>query len=494
VPVQQAPTTPVSGPTSANGDAYQEVAQFFDGFAAVDARWRRRNRGYYELLTAIHRALIPPGCSVLEIGSGGGDLLAALEPSRGVGVDVSAGMTALARERHPGLEFEQVSGEEYAGDERFDYVVLSDLVPFAHDLLALFKNVARHSKPSTRIVMHSYSQLWRPVFRFAELLRMKPRKPIRNWVAPHDVDNLLALANLEPVTLTRRIMLPRRVPLLSTFLNGVVANVWPFKHLCATYWIVARPRPSLEPTEQSVSVICPARDEAGMIGRIVDELPEMGTSTELVFVEGHSTDGTRDEILRQIDDHPERRIRLVTQQGRGKGDAVRQGFAEAEGDILMILDADLTVRPNDLPRFYDALAAGHGEFVNGSRLVYGLEKGSMRFLNVLGNKLFSIVYSWLLDQPVKDTLCGTKALSKRHYEEIARGRKFFGDFDPFGDFDLLLGAAKLNLKIVDLPVRYGARTYGDTKISRFRHGWLLLVMSGFAFRKLKLEVLRVRDR
>jgi hypothetical protein len=427
---------------------------------------------------------------VLEIGSGGGDLLAALRPSRGVGVDVSDGMVALARARHQELRFEHASGETYRDTERFDYVVLSDLVPFAHDLLALFKNVAAHCTPSTRVVMHSYSQLWRPIFRLAELLGLKPRKPIRNWVAPNDVFNLLELAGLEPITFTRRIMFPRRIPLLSTFLNGVVANTWPFKHLCATYWIVARPKATAAETPPSVSVVVPARDEAGMVDRIVQELPELGSATELVFVEGHSTDGTREEILRQIERHPERRIRLVVQQGRGKGDAVRQGFAEASGEILMILDADLTVAPGDLPGFYDALVGGHGEFVNGSRLVYGLEPGSMRFLNVLGNKLFSLVFTWLLDQPVKDTLCGTKALTKRHYEEIARGRSFFGDFDPFGDFDLLLGAARLNLKIVDFPVRYGARTYGTTKISRFRHGWLLLKMSVFAFRKLKLEVLR----
>ena len=427
---------------------------------------------------------------MLEIGSGGGELLAALRPSRGVGVDVSGGMVALARSRHPELRFEQAAGETYREPGRFDYVILSDLVPFAHDLLALFKNVAAHCTPSTRVVMHSYSQLWRPVFRLAELIGLKPRKPIRNWVAPNDVFNLLALAGLEPITFTRRIMFPRRVPLLSTFLNGVVANTWPFKHFCATYWIVARPKAAHAESPPSVSVVVPARDEAGMIERIVDELPELGSATELLFVEGHSTDGTREEILRQIERHPERRIRLVVQRGRGKGDAVRQGFAEASGEILMILDADLTVAPGDLPGFYEALVGGHGEFVNGSRLVYGLEPGSMRFLNVLGNKLFSLVFTWLLDQPVKDTLCGTKALTKRHYDEIARGRSFFGDFDPFGDFDLLLGAARLNLKIVDFPVRYGARTYGTTKISRFRHGWLLLKMSIFAFRKLKLEVLR----
>ncbi len=478
--------TPPAPHATRSSPAYDEIAGFFDAFAPRNERWRRRNRGYHELVVAYHRAIVPPGSSVLEIGCGDGALLAALEPARGVGVDVSGAMVERARSLHPGLELHQVSGEELALGERFDYVVLSDLVPFARDLLALFKSVAAHCRPDTRIVIHSYSQLWRPVFRIAELLRLKPRKPIRNWVAPQDVLTLLELAGLEPVTLTRRILFPPRVPLVAGFLNGVVASVWPFSHLCATWWVVARPQAVRSAEELSVTVVCPARDEAGMIERIVEELPELGSSTELVFVEGHSTDGTREEILRQIERHPERRIRLVEQTGKGKGDAVRRGFAEARGDVLMILDADLTVSPVDLPSFYEALGAGHGELINGSRLVYGLEPGSMRFLNVVGNKLFSVVYTWLLGQPVKDTLCGTKALRRSDYERIAAGRSYFGDFDPFGDFDLLLGAARLNLKIIDLPVRYGARDYGTTKISRFRHGWLLLRMSFFAFRKLKL--------
>jgi SAM-dependent methyltransferase len=473
-------------------DRYAEIASFFDEFAPHEPRWRRRNRGYHELITAIHRALIPEGASVLEIGSEGGHLLKALRPRRGVGIDVSAAMVAAARERYPELTFEVAAGEEFEAETRFDYIVLSDLVPYVDDLLALFKNVARHSRPDTRIVIHSYSQLWRPIIRLAELLRLKPRKPLRNWVSPGDVMNLLTLAELEPITTTRRILFPKRLPLVATFFNGFVANLPLLKHLSLTYWVVARPKPVPRETELGVSVICPCRDEAGMIEEIVERVPEIGAGTELIFVEGGSRDGTRDEIQRQIERRPERDIALVVQDGRGKGNAVRCGFDRAKNDVLMILDADLTVAPEALPLFYDALADGHGEFINGSRLVYGLDRGAMRFLNILGNKGFSVLFTSLLDQPVKDTLCGTKALRRANYDRIVAGRSYFGDFDPFGDFDLLLGAAKLNLKIVDLPVRYGARTYGQTKISRFRHGWLLLEMAAFAFWKLKVEVLKLR--
>lgn len=471
-------------------DPYAEIARAFDALAEGGVRRPPTSRGYHRLVEAVHRAIVPPGRTVLEIGSGDGALLASLRPARGVGVDVSPGMVALARRRHPELHFEVAAGESVELGERFDYVLLSDLVPFVDDLLRLFHNVARHSTPDTRVVVHSYSQLWRPVLRLLELARLKTRLPARNWVAQSDVEALLRLAGFETVTKTRRILLPLRVPFLSALVNGVLANLVGLRQLCLSWWIVARLAPQGERRRLSVSVVCPARDERGMIERIVEETPVFGTACELIFVEGHSTDGTREEILRQIERHPERRIVYVEQEGHGKGDAVRLGFAHARNDVLMVLDADLTVAPSELPAFLEAIETGRAELVNGSRLVYGLEPGAMRYLNIAGNKAFSLVFSALLDQTVKDTLCGTKAIERRHYEQIAAGRSYFGDFDPFGDFDLLLGAARLNLKIVDLPVRYRARTYGRTKISRFRHGWLLLQMSLFAFRKLKVDVYR----
>jgi len=471
-------------------DAYASIAAAFDALAAREARRGRLSRGYHELVELVHRATVPPGASVLELGAGEGDLLAALAPSDGVGVDVSPVMVAQARARHPGLRFEQGTGESVSVGRSFDYILLSDLVPFVDDLLELFRNVRRHAHRDTRVVIHSYSQLWRPALRLLEFLGLKSWTPVRNWVTQHDVEHMLELTGLEVVTMNRRILLPLRIPVLSTFFNGVLANLWILRHLCLTFWIVARPSAEAERRALSVSIVVPARDEAGMIERIVAETPEIGTACELIFVEGHSSDRTREEILAQIERHPERTIRYLEQSGDGKGDAVRLGFASARNDVLMILDADLTVRPAELSSFLEAIETGRAEFANGSRLVYGLSPGAMPYLNLIGNKAFSLVFSALLDQRVKDTLCGTKVLERRRYEQIAAGRSYFGDFDPFGDFDLLLGAARLNLKVIDLPIRYHARTYGETKISRFRHGWLLARMAVFAFWKLKVEIFR----
>jgi SAM-dependent methyltransferase len=473
------------------GPEYDELAAFFDRFADDEARWRRRNSAYHTWISQLHRFQIPPGARVLEIGSGSGDLLASLAPEVGVGVDVSEEMVALATSRHPDLRFERVAGEHLDLGETFDYVVLSDLLPFVHDLVSLFDRVRSHSHPATRVVIHSYSRLWRPAIRLAELLRLKPAKPIRNWIAPEVITNLLELSDFEVVTETRRILMPKRIPLLNLALNGVLGSVWPFTHLCLTYWVVARPRAQPSRTS-SVSVVCPCRNERGNIESIVQRLPVDQSPTELVFVEGGSTDETREEIERVIAAHPDRDISLVAQPGRGKGDAVRAGFTASKHDVLAILDGDLSVRPEDLPKFLRTCMDGRGDLVNGTRLVYDIEPGAMRFLNLLGNKLFRWLFKAITGQLVTDTLCGTKVLDRTTYGRIADGRTYFGDFDPFGDFDLLLGAARLNLKIVDLPVRYQPRTYGTTNISRWRHGWLLLRMTAFAFWKFRVEPFRSR--
>ena len=215
--------------------------------------------------------------------------------------------------------------------------------------------------------------------------------------------------------------------------------------------------------------------------------PIFGSRQEFIFVEGGSRDGTYEEVERVMKKYPGKDIKLFKQEGKGKGDAVRLGFGKASGDILMILDADLTVAPEELSKFYEAMRQNRAEFINGSRLVYPMEKVAMRFLNLVANKLFGVFFSWLLGQRFKDTLCGTKVIFKHDYEELAANRSYFGDFDPFGDFDLIFGATKLNLKIIELPIRYKERQYGTTQIQRFRHGLLLFRMCFFAMKKIKFR-------
>jgi len=463
------------------------IAAFLDTQAPESDRWRRMNRYYYEEIERIVRFHVPPGSSVLEIGCGTGDLLAALAPSRGIGVDISPKAVEIARAKHPGLSFHVGDAENMTLSEPFDYVLLSDLIGYLDDVQRAFEQLNGVCHPRTRVILTYFNYLWEPVLRAGERLGIKRPQPDQNWLSLPDLQNLFSLAGFQTVSMGYKVLLPVRVPLLSSLCNRVLANLPVLRKLCLVEVIIARPAPfPVQEKSLSCSVVVPTRNERGNIEDAVRRVPEMGKHTEIVFVEGNSSDGTAEEIERVMAAHPERTVKMVRQgSGVGKGDAVRKGFAAATGDVLMILDADLTVPPEELPKFLKALASGRGEYIHGSRLVYPMEKQAMRFLNTLGNKFFSLAFTWLLDQRFKDTLCGTKVLYRHDYLRVAAGRGYFGDFDPFGDFDLIFGAAKLDLKIVEIPIRYRERTYGTTQISRFRHGWLLLRMCLFALRRIK---------
>jgi SAM-dependent methyltransferase len=445
-------------------------------------------RAYHRRLAEIYKNLIPPGLNILELGCAKGQLLAALQPARGVGVDFSAEIVQHARQLHPELEFIQGDAHDLKNIQGpFDAIILSDLVNDLWDVQSVLKGVLPLCTPKTRIVINFYSRVWQAPLGIARRLGIARPVPLQNWLSPEDMLNLLYLSGYEPLGRWEEILCPLPIPLFAKFCNKFLVKLWPLSQLAMTNFFMARPTPCLQKqqNEPTVSVIVPARNEAGNIEQIFARTPEMGAGTELIFVEGHSTDDTLATIEKSIADNPHRKASLHRQTGAGKGDAVRLGFEKATGDILMILDADLTVAPEDLPRFFEALRTGRAEFANGVRLVYPMQERAMRPLNFLGNKFFSLAFSWLLGQNIKDTLCGTKVIWRDDYQRLAANRKYFGDFDPFGDFDLLFGAAKLRLKILDLPIRYGQRTYGSTNIQRFRHGWMLLRMVAFAANRIK---------
>lgn len=442
-------------------------------------------RQYHRRIEEIYAHVVAPGQRVVELGCGTGDLLAKVKPATGLGVDFATGMLKLARARHPQLEFLAADVHDlHAVSDKFDVVIASDLVNDLWDVQMVLLEARRLCGTSGRLVLNFYSHLWEPVLDGAARLGLSSPKLEQNWFTLEDVSGLLALSGFEVVSHWQEVLLPLPIPLAERFANQYLVKLWPFRNLGLANFMVARPR-GIRSRTPTVSVVIPARNEAGNIPHIFRRVPHLGPGTELVFVEGHSQDGTYEAIKDGIARNPERSCKLFRQTGVGKGDAVRLGFRESAGDVLVILDADLTVRPEDLPRFIEALESGVGEFVNGVRLVYPMQDRAMRLFNLLGNKFFSLAFSWLLGQPIKDTLCGTKVLWKRDYEKIAANRSYFGDFDPFGDFDLLFGAAKLGLKIIDMPVRYQNRTYGTTNIQRWRHGWLLLRMVIFAARRMK---------
>ena len=460
--------------------------------------WRAKNAYYYEMQKACYCFFIPENKRVMELGCGTGNLLAELKPGYGVGIDLSKEMIEIARQEFPWLHYFQADVENEAfilvipEEERkkpFDYIILSDLAGLLEDVQKTFENLHPLCSPDTRIIVSYHNILWEPLLKMGEKIGWKMPSGLSSWLSCDDLKNLLDLAGFEAVKEDRQMLIPRKIPFVAPFLE-LLGTIPLINRLSLSHYVVARVSPyhrkKFSEHQKGVSVIVPCKNEKGNIEPLIRRIPDLGSHTEIIFIDGHSHDGTQDEIKRIMDVFPEKDIRLLVQEGTGKGDAVRKAFSQATQDILMILDADITVAPEDLPKFYNAVVNGKGEFINGCRLVYPMENEAMRFLNILGNKFFSLVFTWLLNQRIKDTLCGTKVLSKKHYEQIAANRDYFGDFDPFGDFDLLFGASKLNLKIVEVPVRYNARRYGETQINRFAHGFLLLKMSIFAVKKMKL--------
>ncbi|MFI5164152.1 MAG: glycosyltransferase [Bacteroidia bacterium] len=448
------------------------------------------SRYYWNEITRYCNYFSHEDISVLEIGCGNGDLLAGIAGKRKVGIDLSPSMIQIAKEKYPSIEFQAMDAEELNLPEKFDLIILSNLIGYTNDIQKVFINLRTVCHDNTKIIVSYYNYLWEPMLNFLEFIGIKSKTPWQNWLTLTDINNLLYISGFDVYRNTKRMIFPVYIPLLSKLCNGLLSEFSLFRWMSINLYSFAQPLPRLNEEEYSkkysTSVVIPARNESGNIENAITRLPQFGKHIEIIFVEGNSTDDTWktiQEIQKKYSSSHD--IKIIQQKGKGKADAVRAGFDIATGDILMILDADLTVPPEDLPKFYNALASGKGNFINGSRLVYPMEKEAMRFLNRLGNQFFSAAFTWILEQKFRDTLCGTKVILRTEYIKLVKNRKYFGEFDPFGDFDLLFGAHKLNHKIVEIPIRYKDRTYGSTNISRFKHGFILLRMCIFALRKIK---------
>jgi len=494
------------------GDPPQSVIPIKDtwGPAALDARrtrtrehlaalankrdrWVQRNLYYYSLLGRLLRFLVEPKKRVLSVRCSTGEVLSATQAAVGKGIDICPEITAVAQAHHPqytyGVAFPDTDEFHscFEEDETFDYIAFDDIDDTV-DVQKAFQNFKPLCQRHTRLFITTYNHLWEPVVTLAEALGMKVPRVEQNWLSGADVENLLKLAGFELLETRRIILLPKYIPLLSTFLNSFCARLPGLNHLCMTEVHVARVNPApVDKEKLSVSVIIPCKDERGNVEDAVRRIPQLGGQTEIIFCDDKSTDGTADEVKRMQELHPECDIRLVAGPGINKAQNVWTGFNAAHGDVLIILDADLTTMPEELPYFIDAIAAGTAEFVNGSRLIYPVPRGAMKGANMLGNKFFSLAFSYLLNQRVKDTLCGTKVLWRSDWQRIKPLLGSWGIEDRWGDYELLFGASKLNLRILDLPVHYQERIYGTTKMTKvFQNGLVMLRMCWHGFLRLKL--------
>jgi hypothetical protein len=459
--------------------------QHQDAVADTRDKWVKSNKYFYTRMARLLRFIVEPGKRVLEVRCQTGHLLNSVSPAYGVGVDISEKLTFLAQKNFPSLHFKCADPEDLDLAEQFDYVLFSHVFDTV-DLLTAFERVRQHCTPRTRLIIINYNPMWQPVVDLASKVGLRSSFVEPNWVNEKDLSTFLNLSGFRPIRTHRILLFPKYVPLISSLFNDLLGRLPGLRKLCIMQVVVARLLPEPKAAEDvSVSVVVPCRNEKGNVLAAVERLPKMGKHTEIIFCDDKSTDGTADEVRRLQGLFPDKNIRLLDGPGICKAENVWTGFRGATGDVLMILDADLTVMPEELPFFFKAIVDNRGEFINGSRLVYPVPRAAMKFANRMGNKVFGTIFSFLLAQHIKDTLCGTKVLWRRDWARIEGNLGAWGIKDLWGDYELLFGASKLHLEITEVPVHYQERVYGVTKMTRvFWNGARMFRMCGGAWRRL----------
>lgn len=456
-----------------------EIQEYFEHVAPSWEHWQRKNDFYHATMRDLIGGMIPPGSRVLEVGSGVGDLLASLKPRRGIGLNLAEGLTQRAREKHPELEFHTIEIDFTSLPPTFepDYAVMTNMLDYVYDVWDMLEGLKPAIHEGTLLIVTTNNPLWAPILRLASKLGLRIPDSPRNFITNRDICSVLNLQGFQIVEEGLTLPVPKRFPLLGPLLNAIAPELPVLRFVSSIQYIAARlrvPRPRL-----SCSVVIPCHNEAENIAECVRRVPNMGAWTEIIVVDDGSTDGTKDKVQAILEtDH---RVRLVIlQKNQGKAAAVQAGFAAATGDVLMILDADMAVAPEELPKFLIPLQDGTADFVNGTRLIYPMHGKAMRVANFLGNKGFCLLASKVLRQRVSDTLCGTKAFFRRDYDRMPIGGK-----ERWGDFDFLFGAARLKLRILELPVHYTERRAGKSKMRVLVDGWYFLRACFFGWRMLR---------
>ena len=466
---------------------------FYNSIARNRRKYYNRNRFYHRSILKYFSMCIPRNSRILELGCATGDLIGNLHPSQGIGVDISDEMIAIAREKYPSVQFVCENAENFTTEMVFDYIILSGIAGSIENIQELLEKAQKWSTTDTRIFIDFYNPLWYPLIKIGEKTGLKMPEMTRNWLSVDDLENFLYISGYQVIKRKYLMFFPKYIPVITYILNKFIGNLPLIRRLSLNNIVIARPARALSnPEDKRCSVVITCRDEEGNIEGLVTRMPRMGSNTEIIFVEGHSKDNTVAGIEEMIRKYPDKDIKMLKQKGIGQGDAFRYGFDEALGDFVIWLEADLTTPPEEAIHFWNAYINNQGEYINGSRFIYKMERSAMPLFNFLGNRFFGILFTVLLKQRFTDTLCGFKAISKKNYIRIREQIDFFGDFDPFGDFELIFGTIKNNLKVAEIPVHYQPRQYGESKaygqsfFSFTKHGWLLIRMSFIAFKKFIL--------
>ncbi len=457
-----------------------QVKEHFDDIADDYDKWKKKNAYYYSTIQSFIQRNVRPNSKILEIGCGTGEILASTRPKAGMGIDISPRMVEIAKKKFPQYQFKSTPIEDFHTDEKFDYIIMVDVVDHVYDIMDVFKSVYRLSHPTTKIILTTINPWWDPILMLMEKWGQKMPEGPHNFIEKRNISKILEMMSFSVSYSGYLLLFPKFIPILSYLANTLGVRIWGLNKFSSVQYMVVQPMPENK-TDLGLgcSVIIPCHNEEGNIEDAIKRVPKMGKETEIIVINDGSTDKTADKVraiqkqysyLKLIDYSP----------NKGKGFAVKSGFDAATQEVLMILDADMAVPPEELPRFFEPLNKGICQFVNGSRMVYPMEGQAMRTLNLFGNKLFALLMTFITGQNLTDTLCGTKAFYKKDYAFMEMG------IDKWGDFDLLFGGAKLGCKMVEVPVHYQERKAGKSKMKTFQHGCHLLMACIRGFKELVL--------
>lgn len=464
-----------------------EVINFLDQSIPTREKWIQRSGYYYRNLSRIISNAIASNASVCHVGCDSPYLLKSLPQAKGTGICMTEKQKVFCETTDPDHRYTTMAQLQTLR-EKFDYIVITSLGYF-FDVQEVFHQIQILCHFRTRIIIINCNLLWEPLFYLGEKLRLRMPQSARrqNMVPTHHVINLLSLSRFQLVKWSSHILVPYFIPLVSWFFNRILASSFPFRYLSSTDIIIARPQIT-PPEPVTCSVIVPCKNEKGNIESLVRRIPALADETEIVLVDDRSSDGTGEEMRRCQKTWPDKKITVIEGPGISKGEAVRMGIEGAAGRLIAIFDADLAVLPEELPKCILPLLEGTADFVNTVRFVYPQQDGAMRWLNIAGNRGFSLLFTFLIRQRVSDTLCGTKVFWKEDYRNISGLKDYWLWRDRWGDFEQLLGASKLGLKIVEVPIHYAERTYGETKMkNRFQNGLHMLKLCLGGFIRLRLQ-------
>jgi ubiquinone/menaquinone biosynthesis C-methylase UbiE len=458
--------------------AKQAVQEHFDKISKEYDYWKKKNYYYYDTIKEFVRRIIPPGNKVLEVGCGTGDILAHVKPGTGVGVDISPEMVSIAAKKHPEYRFVAGAIEDLDLGEKFDYIIVVDVMDHVQDVHDVFKALFKLCHPATKIILTTINPWWDPVLDLAEKVGAKMPEGPHNFIEKRNLETMAEAADLKISYSGYLLLFPKYIPVFSYLVNSIGTRLWPLYKMSFVQYMIIQPGPeNHNDLGLGCSVVIPCHNEEDNVQEAIKRVPQMGVYTEIIVVNDGSTDRTAEKVRELLPQYPNLKL-IDYSPNKGKGHGVWSAFEAASQDVVMILDADMTTPPEELPRFFEPLNKGMCGFVNGTRMVYPMEGQAMRTLNLFGNKIFGLIMTFLIGQRISDNLCGTKALLKKDALTFQRG------LDRWGDFDLLFGAAYRGLKILEVPVHYKERKAGVSKMQTLRHGLHLLTAVYKGFRNL----------